>query len=56
MQLHHERSARCRSACGLLEEDRETQVQHVRRILQDSWAQLASDLEMLDAGWEPARQ
>jgi hypothetical protein len=49
MQLHNQRTRPCLDACGLLQEDRDTQVQHVLRILQDSWAQLASDLELLEA-------
>lgn len=56
MNLH---SGGCRArpgACGLLEEDRDTQGQHVLRILQDSWSQLASDLELLEAGFEPTKQ
>jgi hypothetical protein len=50
MQLYGHTSRPRGSACGLIEEDHETQVQHVMRILQDSWAQLASDLEMLEHG------
>jgi len=49
MQLHNQRNRPCPNACGLLQEDRDTQVQHVLRILQDSWAQLAIDLELLEA-------
>jgi hypothetical protein len=49
MQLHSQRNLQRASVCGLLEEDRDTQLQHVRRILQDSWVQFASDLETLEA-------
>ena len=56
MQLHSQRNRPRADACGLIEEDRDTQVLHVLRILQDSWAQLASDLEMLEAGCEGAKR
>jgi hypothetical protein len=52
MQLHSQRNRPRADACGLIEEDHDTQLQHVRRILQDSWAQFASDLELLEAGGE----
>ena len=55
MQLHSQRN-RPPAACGLIEEDRDTQVLHVQRILQDSWAQFASDLETLETGCERAKQ
>jgi hypothetical protein len=54
MNLHSEHRRPRQSTCGFVEEDRDTQVQHVLRILQDSWGQLASDLEMLEAGWPRA--
>jgi hypothetical protein len=56
MQLHSHRNRPRANACGLLEEDHDTQLQHVQRILQDSWAQFASDLESLETGCERAKQ
>jgi hypothetical protein len=55
MNLHSERNRPRLDACGLIEEDRDTQLQHVLRILQDSWAQFASDLEMLETDCERAK-
>jgi hypothetical protein len=56
MNLHSQPRRPCASAYGLLDEDRDTQVQQVLRMLQASWAQLASDLELLEPAHQPIKQ
>jgi hypothetical protein len=56
MNFQCQGARRSSSASGLLEEDRETQVQQVMRMLQGSWAQLASDLQFLETARQPAKQ
>jgi hypothetical protein len=56
MNLHNQPRRHYASVCGLLDEDRDTQVQHVLRMLQDSWAQLANDLELLESVHQPTQQ